>query len=341
MTALQRIQASLGGQPVDRCAVAPLLSLYGAQLTACPLRTYYTDAAAYARAQSAVRSTFEPDILFGPFAFARFGEAFGGELHFLEQQAPNLKRPALGTAGDWDRLQWPDPDANPALLYFRQALRAMAQQHGDTVPIAACLPLPVDLPGLVLGAEQWLEVLLFEPERAREILTGMIDFYVALATRFFADGASLVCSTCSFASAAVLPASIVARLFLPCIQATIARVPGPVVLHHGGATLNPHLSLLSEIDRVPAFVLDERDDFLAARQVLGPSRVLLAGPSGPRLATTHPDEIGHFCRELLRLAADDRRFILCSSGPDIPLETPPACIHAVCQAAGQFAGGAR
>ena len=61
MNSMERIQAALAGKPVDRRAIAPVLGLYGARLTNCPLDQYYTDPAAYARGQSAVRETFQPD----------------------------------------------------------------------------------------------------------------------------------------------------------------------------------------------------------------------------------------------------------------------------------------
>ena len=76
MNSIERISATLQGKPTDRRAVSLLLPLYGARLTDCKPSKYYTDAAAYARGQSAVRETFQPDVLFGPFAVALEGAAF-------------------------------------------------------------------------------------------------------------------------------------------------------------------------------------------------------------------------------------------------------------------------
>jgi uroporphyrinogen decarboxylase len=91
MNSLERLHATLAGKPLDRRAVAPVLGLYGARLTGCPLEQYYTDPVAYVRGQTAIREMFQPDILYAPVAFASLGAAFGGELVHLETMPPDLR----------------------------------------------------------------------------------------------------------------------------------------------------------------------------------------------------------------------------------------------------------
>ena len=75
MKSLDRYRATLAGKPLEHCIVAPVLSLYGARLTGCPLERYYTEADAYARGQAAIYATLQPDILFAPFALAHIRRA--------------------------------------------------------------------------------------------------------------------------------------------------------------------------------------------------------------------------------------------------------------------------
>ena len=109
MNSRERIQATLMGKPVDRRPFVPVLSLYGAKLTDCPLKQYYSDAAAYARGQAAARELFEPDALCTPFAYGLIGEAFGSSLHYFEDMAPNVRRPAISSLKQWESLVFPDP----------------------------------------------------------------------------------------------------------------------------------------------------------------------------------------------------------------------------------------
>lgn len=88
MNSRERVFATFQGKPVDRRPFTAMLSLYGARLTGCPLRDYYTDASAYARGQTAVREIFRPDILFSPFSLVGLAEAFGGEAKYFDNAPP-------------------------------------------------------------------------------------------------------------------------------------------------------------------------------------------------------------------------------------------------------------
>jgi len=153
MTGKERVSAVMQGQPVDQRPFCPLLSLYGAKLTACSLSTYYTDPVAYARGQQAVTETFHTDVLAAPFVLAGLGEAFGGELRYFHDQPPNLARPAIRSIVELSDLTVPDIDGHPSLVYYREALRHLVTQHGHNTIIAAPLLGPFDLPIMIMGLD--------------------------------------------------------------------------------------------------------------------------------------------------------------------------------------------
>lgn len=329
MNSMERILGTLAGKPVDRRAVAPVLSLYGARLSGCPLRQYYTDPTAYARGQALVREAFEPDVLFGPFAFALIGEALGSALHWFADQAPNVRRPAVDSAEGWDALTMPDPDRDPRLVYLREAVARMAADQRGEVPIAVPLPPPIDLPILVMGMEAWMETVLFDPAGTRRVMERVTPFFVKLANGLLEAGAAFVVLTCGFASPAVVTREIAAGFARPAMEEALAQVKGPVVLHHGGTRLLPHLDLILEMPHTVGFAMDPSDDLDRARQIAGPEAVLLAGPSGPQMERTSAGEIERECQAMLRNRRGDHRFILNSGGPDIPWNTPPENILAL------------
>lgn len=341
MTSAERVLATLAGRPVDRRPVAPVLSLYGARLTGCPLERYYNDAAAYADGQAAVGEAFRPDVLFAPFDFAALGAAFGSELQHFEHQAPVVRRPALASAAEWGHVAVPDVETHPRLRYLRGAVRRLAAAHGGTVPVVAVLPPPTDLPLLVLGMEGWLEAVLFDPPAAARILDDIVPFFVRLANALFAEGASLLALTCALAAPAILPRKTVQAFVLPVFREALSRLRGPVLLHHGGNPLVAHLDLLAGLPGVVGFALDHRDDLGRGRAVLGSEPVLLGGPSAPDLPSSTPEETLASCRAVLEDRRGDPRFVLCSTGPDIPWDALPETIHALRRAAEAFgpAGG--
>lgn len=329
MNGRERIQAALQGAPADRVAIAPILSLYGARLSGCPLRRYYTDPEAYADGQTLVLETFQPDMLFAPFAFAVIGEAFGSQLHGFEDQAPNVRRPAVRSAGEWEGLAIPDPDTHPLLVYFREAVRLMAARHGGEVLIAMPLPPPIDIPALVMGLEPWLETVLFDPDGTQRIMERVTPFFVRLANGLLEAGAACITAPCSFASPVVVTREIAARFARPALREAMAQLRGPMVLHHGGAPILAHLDLLAGLPNTGGFTLDPSDDPAEARRILGPGAVLLAGPLGPQLEQMATAEVERQCQAILENRREDRHFILYSAGPDIPWRTPPENIRAL------------
>jgi len=336
MNSMERIQATLAGKPLDRRAFAPVLGLYGARLTDCPLEKYYTDPEAYAAGQSAVRETFRPDVLCAPLAFASIGAAFGGELVFLDTESPNLRRPAVQSVEQWDSLVPPDPEAHPQLLFFRDAIRRMAAEHGGEVPIAMVIPIPVDIPAVVMGMESWLETVLFDPAGAQHVMERIIPFYVRLVNGFFAAGATFVVMPSGFASPAIVTREIVTNFTRLILAQTLTQLCGPVVLHNVGAPMLAHLDLLTGLPSVVGFIVDQQDDLARARRVVGPESVLFGGLDCTNLGPMTAVEVEDRCRAILEERRRDARFVLGTSGPDVAWDTPPENIHAMRKAAESF-----
>jgi len=336
MNSMERILATLGGKPLDRRAVAPVLSLYGARLTNCPLDQYYTDPYSYARGQSAVFRTFQPDVLFSPFNFPSIGLAFGSELHFFADQAPNISRPAIGTAEEWDKLVLPDPDTEPHLLFLREAIRQIADECQGQVPVAAVLPPPVDLPVLAMGMESWLETILFKPDEAKRITDRVIPFFVHLANGLLESGATFIVMPCAFMSPAIVTREVASTFARPAMEKAMALIKGPMVLHHGGAPVLAHLDLLMGLPSTVAFGLDHLDNIEEARRIAGPDIVLFGGPCGPNLGRKTATEVEEECLAILEDRRKDAHFALFTAGADIPMSTSPENIHAIPKAAESY-----
>jgi uroporphyrinogen decarboxylase len=339
MNSRERVLATMAGQATDRRPVSPVLCLYGARLTGCPLDQYFADPVAHALGQSAVRQVFSPDILFGPFAFAALGAAFGSELQFFADQPPNIRRPAIQSAREWGRLRIPDPRSHPGLGYLQEAVRLMVKEHGEEVLVAVALPPPTDLPALVLGMEGWLETVLFDREGAQQVMNSVIPFFVTLTEVLFEAGAAFLALTCGYASPAVVTRKIALNFTRPALARTLAQMRGPIVLHHAGPPILPNLDLLTGMPATVGFALHGRDDLSRARELVGPEAVLLSGPHGPDLPNLSATQVRAECETLLTDRRHDPRFILCTSGADIPFHTDAEKIHAVLEAAVAFGGG--
>lgn len=332
MNALERCMATVRGEPTDRRFVSLTLSLYGAGLTDCPLRRYYTEAEAYVQGQTAVMETFAPDILFSPFALTAEAQAFGMEVQFHEQQPPALRRPSVDSAQAFLDIPLPSVTEHPRLIYIRQAVQALSQAFGAQVPVAVFALSPMDLPALVLGVDKWLETLLFAGDLAQAILEMTSRFFGTWVAALFQDGATLVVSPAVFSNPAVITPELLSAIAKPCLDRAFAQVDGPLLLHHGGNLMGDFLSAYQDLPHVIGFGIDHRDDYALARKNAGPDKVIMTGLSGPTLDRRSPDEIEQAVARLLESTAGDSHMAFMTTGADIPLTTPPENIRAITRA---------
>lgn len=336
MNSMERMRATLAGKPLDRRMIAPALGLYGAKLTNCQLERYYTDPAAYVRGQAAVLELFQPDILHAPLSFASLGAAFGSELIYLDRMPPNLRRPAVQSLQQWNTLDPPDPDSHPQLLYFREAIRLLAAKYGKEVPIVIMVPIPTDIPELVMGLEGWLETVLFNPTGAERVMDKIIPFYVRLVNGFIKAGASFVVMPCGFASSAIVTRKMVSLFTRPTLVKVLTQLSGPVILQSMGAPMVDHLDLLTDLPAVAGFMMDQTDNLARARDLIGPDSVLFGGLDCTNIGRMSATGAQKRCRKILEERRLDPHFVLGTSGPDVAWDTAPENIHALRKAAESF-----
>jgi len=206
------------------------------------------------------------------------------------------------------------------------------------VPVIGLLASPVDLPPLIIGLEAWLDALLFQPETARALLDRLTPFFVALGRAMFSDGATALAVTANLANRFTVPHQVMADLSRPALERALAELPGPVILHHGGCPLTPHLADFMGLPQTVGYVVDAGEDLAQARTALGPGPLLLGNLDGPALADLDPAEVDVRCGQVLAQRSTDLQFILATSGADIPLDTPPACLEAIADAACRAGG---
>lgn len=329
MNSLERVLATLGAQPVDRPAFSLLLALHGAQLTGASLRDHYSDPQVFTEGQIAVWEAYGPDLLFGPYAFPSLAEAFGGTLHHHAFQPPTMATPPFASAQEALARWSPEPTDHPVFRYLTECTRRMAAHFTGQVPVIPSMPSPADLPVFLLGAEGWLDTLLFDESAAQTLLERASIFCVAWGRQLLASGGFALGVTADFSSPDVLPERFIRTHTLPALRDCFSQLPGPLVFHHGGCRLAPHLALLGGLPGVAGYVLDPRDDLGEGRRRLGPGPLLLGGLNGPSMEGMEPEAMKARCLTVLEERQSDPNFILASGNADVPLHTAPAVIQAV------------
>ncbi len=328
MTSLERVLAALRGEAADRRAHTLTLSLYGARLSGCPMRDYFSDPRRYLEGQNEVVRRLDPDILFTPFALPLEALAYGGEAVWFDRFPPNLRKPPFRDANQVQPLG-EGLLAAPMVAYLLDATVLMVQAHGREKPVCAVVTAPVDLPAMLLGIEGWLEILLFQPDWAEALLDLAQDHFLRLTAAFFAAGAAFVACPVMFANLRLVTPGLLEGRILPALARAFGQVQGPVVFHHGGNRILDHLRHYAALPNVAGFVLDPRDNLAQARDMLGPGRLMLGNLNGPALSRMQSGDVYRVVSNLLAERAGDRFFILASGHADVPFDTDLETLLAV------------
>ena len=328
---------TLGGFPVDRPPVFAVLGAYGGKLTATDLRTLYSDASAYVAGQIVLQETFGFDLVLTAFDYTLLVEAFGGQVVWFTDQSPNMKRPAARSAGDALSLPLPDPQQTARLPVVLEMTRRLAAVYKKQVPVISVVPGPCSLPALVIGMEQWMEALLFDPSLARKLLEYTAPFYLAWANALLAAGADCLVVTEGMASAEITPRDLFADQLLPHLASVFSLTNGPKILHHTGGRLNHILDLFPGLDGLVGVAVSSKDDLTEARRLIGPDLTLIGNLDSLTLPMVSAQKVYDTSMIRLRTAASCGHYILCNSAADIPLTTPPENLKAICAAAADYA----
>ncbi len=320
MTSMERVLCALRGEPSDRRAFTLALSLYGSRLTGCPTMDYYSDSARYVEGQREVVRFIDPDIVFSPFALPFEALAYGGEGVWLDNFPPNVRKPPfreqqeVGSLGEGLLL-------DQGVAYLVESTRLLAEEFGPARPVCAVATAPVDLPAMLLGIETWLEILLFDHERAARLMDLATDHFLRLTGAYFAAGAAFVAIPVMFANLRIVTPALLEKTILPCLAQAFVQAAGPLVYHHGGNRILDHLQHYASLPNVAGFLFDPRDSLDRAREALGPQRLMLGNLNGPGLARMQPREAHAIASELLASRSADRNFVLASAHADIPFDT--------------------
>ena len=322
MTRMERVMAALQGTRADKRAFTMTLSLYGAKLTDCPVNEYYTRPDSYLKGQIAVAEQCRPDIIFTPFALALEARAFGSDIIFLPQYPPNVKKPFIRKPHDIDRIRMPDQDRDENLCYLRTSARLLCDHFRGTAPICGVLNSPMDLPAIIMGADNWLELLLFDRKRASSVIALMSEYFVKMANSLFDSGIHFLAMAMVFNNPRIVFQKTIEEVVVPALADMFDQLNGPVVFHHGGYPVAGYLQLYRSLPNIAGFVLDSRDRFTDARRIVGDKMLLMGNLDGPSLGKISTARAIEKARKVLDDRIDDRHFIFATSAADVAWDTP-------------------
>jgi MtaA/CmuA family methyltransferase len=337
MTRRQRFMAALGGEPLDRVPVFPLLMFLAADRAGLTYRQYATDGRALADAQLLVQERFDLDAVTVCSDAFRVPADLGGDMAYPEDQTPYLRQPLITAGIDLHKMGRPDPTAKGSRMADRVlAVSELARTVAGQVPVVGWVEMPFAEACSLCGLTEFMLLLVDNPARAHEVLTFAAAINVDLALAQLQAGADMIGA--GDAAASLISKAMYAEFALPYEQQVcqaIHKVGGLVKLHVCGNTT--HLLPQMATCEADLFNVDHLVPLDKARDAYAAQGKCYKGNLDPvsQLMQVSPErcqELAHGC-----LAQAKGTCYVLSAGCEIPAATPDEVLHALCNAPRTFA----
>lgn len=309
ITPYRRLVTALQGGTPDRVPVFLPITMHGAKELGQTLQDYFAKGEHVAEGQLRLQQKYGYDGLFLTFYAVAEAIPFGAEAIFFDDGPPNLGTPPLR---DWQRipqLAVPDPLDSPPLRETLRAIELCAARVKGTVPIVGLAVPPFSLPALLLGLENWLELLLFGPPTLRDALLRVTaEFCVRWANMQLAAGADAIVLPDAVSSRTIITRQQFIAWALPVLRETIPRIKGPVVLA-GVGRVQGIADLLPQTGALAALVTAE-DDLLQCKRAFGGHLALIGNLNNIAMVGWDYAEAQREATAALRQAAPGGGYVL-------------------------------
>lgn len=331
LTPRERFGLLVIDEPQDRVPIFPLVTTHAAVVAGMPLRDYYTDGAAMARAQLFVQERYGIDFISFFSEVGLIAEALGSRYYYPEDDLPCLSRPR------WNELVEPDdyvvdPYRDGRLRVYLDGIGHAYDARADRVPILAYLPAPFTTAQQLMEQEAFLVGLLTAPERIHRLLQFVTRSVIKFAQAVIRAG-GLPILVDPLASGSVISPEQYQEFALPYEAEVIRylhRFDLDVVLHICGDTrLMADLMPLTGADLLSV----DRIEIGQAVAAAGDRCRLIGNYDTTSLLLGRVDAIEREVTEMVRKGLACPRGFVAATGCEVPLATPPENIDAFVRAA--------
>ena len=295
ISAIDRLTAAATGATADRIPVFCNLLDQGADELGLSPREYYARGENVAEGQLRMREKYGYDNVWSLFYVGKEAELLGcRRIIFPGDGPPNVGHMVIETYDDIHRLQVPDDLAShPAFEEVMKCLGILRAEVGGQYPICAYLTASLTLPAILMGMENWMELLLSGPPEVRdELLEKCSDFFRKEIAAYRSAGADVLVYSNPFGSTDFVPMRLFESLSLPWMERDLA--PGGtqgVVYYCGSARLNPVVDRVIERTGIGTYYLSPLEDIWTGKRILA-GRALCAGVINDiRLIDWSPGEV--------------------------------------------------
>ncbi len=336
MNSYERITMTLQGLPVDRTPVIAVLGIYGCPMIQQSIQSVYSNHDLYCKSQEITQEVFQPDCLISPFDYSIIAEAFGCEVAWYDNQAPNIKKYRFKNGIDLLKAPLPGIEKTGRLGLALQITKTLSKKYNKQIPVFSIVPGPLSVPALLLGLENWIEIVLFNEKLKEEVLEHLNRFYVNWCNRLLSSGCMALVITEGIATEEIMNHDLFKSILYSHLRESFNKIKGPIIFHHTGGRILHNLDLISDLPNVIGIAISSKDDIQDSIKKIKNNQLIIGNIDNLSMPSMSEEEIYTKSIDLLEKNQNRGRFVLSNSGADIPINTPIKNIHAMIRASKDF-----
>lgn len=330
MTSYERIIVALEGGKPDRVPVIPFLRDWGIRYAGFTFSEILENPFKYVYAQYRTLRDIKADIIWDLMGVHAESEAMGSKLKIQEDSPPSVIEFAIkNLSEDLQRLRIPNPYRDGRLPQLLDVVYRLKELVRNEFPVVAYVQGPFRLAAMLYGTDNLLKKMLNAKEDTQKLLQIATDSLIIYGAALIHSGADIVMIADPFISSSMMSKRMADDVepHFTRLTKTLMRMGAKVFIHLCG-DFNDRFDTLKRIG-MHGVSLDENNDLLKAREILGP-KICLIGNVNP----THPllygtaQEVAADSREAIDKAGKNGAFIL-ASGCLIPNGAPKKNVEAL------------
>jgi uroporphyrinogen-III decarboxylase len=243
----------------------------------------------------------------------------------------------IKTYDDIHTLQIPDDlESHPAFQETLKCLRILRREVGGQYPICAYITASMALPAILMGMEQWMNLLFLGPAAVRdELLAKCHEFFVKELLAYRKAGADVLVYSNPFGSPDTVPMKYFLKHSLPWIEKDIQAVGTQGVVYYCGMSrFNPVIDLVLERTGIGVYYLSPLDDIRTGKETIAGRGLTCGVINDIRLIDWSREEIRREVKRMMEAGRPGGRFLF-GTGV-MPYGIPEENIHALIEAACEF-----
>jgi len=333
MTPKERMGNFLSGKPVDRVPCVPLILNHAARVIGVPISEHATNGSTMGRAHVAAWRRYRQDLVTIFSDTGILSEALGTRLHFPPDDVPRFKAPAVADPSDAGKLTRVDPRRAGRLPVYLEAIRHCVSEVGGDVFVSCCISAPFSTAAALRGTAVFARDLYKNPGLAHDLLEKGLELIEDLSAAIIEAGGIPVLVD-PVASGSVISRKSYEEFAHPYTARAFARIAalGSVPILHICGRTSTIIDLMASSGAAALSV--DLISLAEAKARVGNSVCLMGNvrPAETLLGGT-PDDVRREAAQCLADCADSPRGFILATGCEVPIETPPANIHALIETA--------